>query len=621
MQIKSLKVANFKAITRLELLDLPASVIIAGPNGCGKSCIFDAIRLLKSVYGGYQPNEWQNWFGEFQITVNQRQGELLPLFQDRSRPLEVSADILLAPAEVDYLRREALALLEQQAWREVAPELAGWRYIAHTPLAVQLRAHQTEVDRRAEEAMPRFLKELDSSSHRASLVIKPDGGVSTTPTRVLELVFSIYDPKHIGIIDYHGPNRNYGREQVGGVNLNIESSEERLRQHALYNYANKYANLKSEMAGGYVRQLLARQANPDLPTDDRLTETLKELFSIFFPGKEFLGPQPTDDGRLLFPVRTPNGAQHDIDELSSGEKEVLYGYLRLRNAAPQNSVLLIDETELHLNPRLISGLASFYHRHLGRALGSQLWLMTHSDTLIREAVGQKGFAVYHLQAPGQTDGHNQAVPIQATEDLDRVVIELVGDLAAYRPGAKLVIFEGGSDSEFDVRMTSTLFPEFATAVNAISGGNKRRVAELYDVLERARGAGHLPVKVYAIADSDGEPRSTPAVPTQLQWDVYHIENYLLEPTFIRKVLKDINALSPELESDDGILNALRTCAEETIPQLVAHRLRSVARQAMIECIDLGFDPEVADTGAAISDAIQRSHARIKLRLSIRCGEK
>jgi len=329
MQITNLTVANFRAITRIELRNLPASVVIAGPNGCGKSCVFDAIRLLKSVYGGYQPNEWQNWFGEFQINLNQRQGELLPLFQDHHRPLEVAIDLVLAPNEVEYLRQEAASLLKEQAWKDVVPEAANWRYIGTAPIAAQLRAHQPEVERHAQEAMPEFLAELDKQIHGASLTIYPNGVIRTAPSRVLELVFSIYDTQHIGIIDYHGPNRNYGREQIGGINLNIESTEQRMRQHALYNYTNKYANLKSEMAGGYIRQLLARQANPDLSTDDKLTETLKELFTTFFPGKEFLGPQPTEDGRLMFPVRTPNGAQHDIDELSSARRKyctVIYAF-------------------------------------------------------------------------------------------------------------------------------------------------------------------------------------------------------------------------------------------------------------------------------------------------------
>lgn len=76
-----------------------------------------------------------------------------------------------------------------------------------------------------------------------------------------------------------------GREQIGGINLSIESDDERLRQSALYNYSNKYANLKTEMAGSYVRHLLAKQANPAAEEDDSLSRTLKELFSTFFPGK------------------------------------------------------------------------------------------------------------------------------------------------------------------------------------------------------------------------------------------------------------------------------------------------------------------------------------------------
>jgi predicted ATP-dependent endonuclease of OLD family len=41
---------------------------------------------------------------------------------------------------------------------------------------------------------------------------------------------------------------------------------------------------------------------------------------------------------------------HDIDELSSGEKEIVYGYLWLRTGTPRRSIILIDEPELHLNP-------------------------------------------------------------------------------------------------------------------------------------------------------------------------------------------------------------------------------------------------------------------------------
>ncbi len=612
MRIQTLFVENFRAITSLTLGDLQDTVVIAGPNGCGKSCVFDAIRLLKSVYGGYQPNEWQSWFGEFQISFNQRETNWVVMFQDRNKPVQIRVQFSLSQSEKAYLTKSARGLLTDHTWKALVPELATWRYLGGTPFATNLRVHEPEVMRRVEESLPALLEEIEQPLHLGAAAITPPGSlVVTSRSLLLELVFSQYEPQHIGIIDYHGANRNYGREVVGGINLNIEPAEDRLRQAALYNYANKYANLKSEMAASYVRNLLAKEAKSPFTPDASLSDTLKELFGTFFPGKEFLGPRPTAGGGMLFPVRTPSGGEHDIDELSAGEKEVLYGYLRLRNAAPQNSVLLIDEPELHLNPRLVSGLATFYHRHLGRALGNQLWLVTHSDTLIREAVGQVGFSVFHLQPPGQYEGSNQASPVSAKRDVERLVIELVGDLAAYRPGAKIVVFEGGDDSEFDASMTGTLFPEFQARVNSISAGNRRRVADLYDILDKASSAGQIPGRFFAVTDSDGEGPEILGVTTRFRWDVYHIENYLLEPAFVLKALQDINVTKTVDHNEESVLAALRTCAAETIPTLVAHRLRLLANRTLLESITLASDPARTDVAIAISEAVDRSRKRFE----------
>src|SRR5215216_774237 len=111
MRIKELSITNFKAITQLKLSNLGDVVIVAGPNGCGKSCIFDATRLLKSAYGGYQPNEWHQWFGEFQINVNQSNTHLRGLMQDSKRPMKIEALVVLADDERKYLDANAEQLL------------------------------------------------------------------------------------------------------------------------------------------------------------------------------------------------------------------------------------------------------------------------------------------------------------------------------------------------------------------------------------------------------------------------------------------------------------------------------------------------------------------------------
>ena len=116
MRITSLEVTNFRAIREARLSDLSEMVVIAGPNGCGKSCLFDAIRLLKSAYGGYNANEWQQWFGEMQISLDRAQPELLPLFRDKAVPIQISASVKLEPEERQYLSGHAEELLKPQVW-------------------------------------------------------------------------------------------------------------------------------------------------------------------------------------------------------------------------------------------------------------------------------------------------------------------------------------------------------------------------------------------------------------------------------------------------------------------------------------------------------------------------
>lgn len=613
MRLTALSVENFRAITRLRLENVHGAVVLAGPNGCGKSCVLDAVRLLKSAYGSYAQDEWQMWFGESQIQLNREFVELLGIFQDRTKPVSISASFALSDREKIYLRTNLRELLRRELVEEYRGRRGNIARNGSRSRSAEERDLAATVDAKMKHLTP-AIESVDLQLQQAELLINPTGEVCIHQNLLLELLFSVYDPQNIGVLDYHSASRTYNRQRLDSVNLNIHATEAAQRQHALYNSQNKYSNLKTEMTSAYVRSLLAREADSSLDIDDHLTNTLKELFSTFFQGKEFLGPQPTPDGRLTFLVKLRNGAQHDIDDLSSGEKEVVYGYLRLHSSAPRDSMIMIDEPELHLNPKLVSGLAAFYYRHLGARFGNQLWLVTHSDTLIREAVAHPNFSVYHIQPATSAVDESQATLVKAGGDVERLVLELVGDLAAYRPGAKVVIFESTNESAFDVRMTSTLFPEFDLRVNKISGGAKRRVADLYAVLEQARIAGHLDARFFSVVDADGEQR-TAAADNSFQWDRYHIENYLLEPKYIQAALLALGVRGEVVKSEESVIVSLREVAKETVHDLVAHRLRVVANSALVSSIDLRFDSSQRDSAAELSAAILRSRTRIDERLA------
>lgn len=610
MKIDKLRISNFRGIGDVSLTDLGNMVIIAGQNGSGKSCLFDAIRLLKSVYGGYQANEWQQWMGEFQISLTDRSSDFVSMFNNSSRELRITCDFRLSESERLYIKNHADELIREKIWRTILPDAYSWGGLRMAMFAAQFRDREPEVAARAKAEYEPLMQELAAPSVRGEFFISPGETPKIQNSIVLSVVFSTFRPTEIGVIDYHGAQRHYGRENVQGINLNLEANEQQRSQSALYNYANKYTNVKGEMAASYVKEILAEQAGVPRAEQSSLTNTLKELFSTFFPEKKFLGPQPTATGGLAFPVETLAGNKHDLDELSAGEKEILYGYLRIRNSAPQHSIILLDEPELHLNPRLIRGFPQFYKKNLGEALGNQIWLVTHSDALLREVVGRESYNVFHMLPCGNVaNGESQLKRLSVTADLDLALVDLVGDLASYKPGGKVVIFEGGGDSDFDQQVTSMLFPELQEQANLVSGSNKVRVRALHETLEIASQKGQLPFKFFSITDRDSDAAPTPSKSVNMfSWDVYHIENYFLEPRFLVKVLGALQ-LGPSF-TEVQIWDELRQCAQDTLAQLIRHDLAEFANNALVQSINMGTDPKAADLAGILSQSVSRSLARL-----------
>lgn len=620
MKIKDLSIRNFRGIRALEATDLGDTVIIAGQNGSGKSCIFDAIRLLKSTYGGYQQNEWQNFFGEFAIQLHGPTKNLGGLFNDRQKEVDISATFTLGDEERAFVTRNAQELLQDTIWQSLVPEAFQYGGYRNALFSSQFRDRQPEVNARVAAELPMLHSELAQPHVSARIIIKPDGSVMIFDSKLITVLFSNYRPREIGVIDFHGAQRHYGRENIQGVNLSLnQGAGQSHSAHALYNYSAKYANVKSEMAANYISELLAQEAEGSEANGAPISKVLEELFEVFFPDKKFSGAKPTAAGGLEFPVTTQNGSVHDLDELSSGEKEILYGYLRIRSSAPRNSIILLDEPELHLNPRLIRGLPDFYRKNLSEALKNQLWLITHSDALIREAVGKPGFNVFHMLPSGAEGSEtSQLKELSFSEDLDAVLADLVGDLAAYRPGGKGLLFEGGGDSDFDKNMVSGLFPDELRGFNLISGSNKTKVNALHEILERAWSRGDLPTKFFAITDRDSDQTQQTAAVTRFSWNVYHIENYLLHDKFIAESLN--SALMSTEWSDQKVAQALEAAARNVVSSVLEHKMRSHANDLIVKCIKVGFKPKTLTLAKDLAEAARRSHERISALLAGDLGE-
>jgi hypothetical protein len=204
MKIERLSISNFRGIASAVISDAGNTIIIAGQNGSGKSCVFDAIRLLKSVYGGYHQNEMQSWFGEFQVNPNSRSDELKGMFNNPRSPVVIDCSFKLRDAEKNFISDNAPSLLEDTIWQTLLPEAYQWGGYRMAMFAAQFRERQPEVTAQVAAQLPDLLRDLRRDTVASRVAMQPGGKLQLRTSRLLSVIFSNYRPQDLGVIDYHG---------------------------------------------------------------------------------------------------------------------------------------------------------------------------------------------------------------------------------------------------------------------------------------------------------------------------------------------------------------------------------------------------------------------------------
>ena len=569
MKISHLTVENIRGINLAVLDQLGEVVAIAGANGCGKSCLLDCVRLFKSQYGSYYANEQQLWWQEKSLSLDDRESAIQVLRQ-KNRNGRIVASIKLEDSEKNFILNDSQKLTERLALLEMFPGLRPhyaerlWNWRSNPELV----RYEKQVQERTKNMQADIRRELAADEIRGEVIIHINGTLSIVPNRALTYIFSTFEPDHLGIIDFHGADRSYTYEQVSNVNIQFSKKDDQWKSSAMYNLAQKYSNVKSALATEFIRSLLAEKAGTIKGAAAELTATLRNIFQELIPGKQFDGPKPTSTGELEFPVITA-GTSHDLNELSSGEKEVVFGYLRTRARAARNSVIIVDEPELHLNPTMIRGLPALYQKHIGRALNNQIWLVSHSDVFLRTAFYDSDMELFHMAVGEREPGQNQITKISHKSEFDRVCIELIGDIANYRPHQPVLIVEG--QQQFDILMLRRLFSDTLKGINVLEAGGKGQVFQRQESLKISALQSGQTRTILSITDSDGTQTSDEDK-GQYQWPAYHIENYLLEPKYIGLAIDSITAKTPGTTSERYVKGVLQTSKNEAALEIGKRRM-------------------------------------------------
>lgn len=503
MKITRLELVDYKCFEHLVLEDLGDRVVLVGPNGCGKSTILEAIATVKEFVSTYDPNK----------------------------------DI--------YKRRIPLSDRHMNAW--------------HPNLALPIRATQPLASVRldlalneTEQAIVDNLTEITASIqiHRTSEVTS----VLSNP-KIAEL-FRRFEPgSGVGIFDYISPQRHYQAQQVRNFDAEqLSINQQRKERIELPNpgvATSKFNSVKLFIIGQQLNELTSNHRNQTKNTDNSI-KLLQELFAEFFAPKNLIGTMTNDfNGELQVLVETPNG-EHDIDQLSSGEKELFYIFTSLFRIRNFPAVILYDEPERHLNPGLESKIIPALDKLQTQ---NQLWIATHSTEMIGSV------PLNEIVALPKVGGGEPERFFEESKTSRVRLFEEIGASVGIQLSSNRIVFLEGTEASSDKHIIEKLVGEKLPGVLFIPSGTS------LDVQGSATRASLLIEKAskeaafMMILDRDyRDENSVEELSKRLHnrvfiWACHEVENLLLDADAIWKTL-EINGCTDILSSPDEVFRAL-----------------------------------------------------------------
>ena len=132
----------------------------------------------------------------------------------------------------------------------------------------------------------------------------------------------------------------------------------------------------------YIATRIIEMANDqeDTPMQEIRTAVFKEINEIFEILDLDIKISGISKNAKSIPIFTnSSGDKFDINELSSGEKQLFLRTLAIKMLNPENSIILIDEPELSLHPKWQQRIVDVY-RKIGK--NNQIIIATHSPHIL-----------------------------------------------------------------------------------------------------------------------------------------------------------------------------------------------------------------------------------------------
>ena len=239
-------------------------------------------------------------------------------------------------------------------------------------------------------------------------------------------------------------------------------------------------------------------------------------------------------GRNATIMATKNGAEpYSAAEMSDGERNALLLAAEVLTVQP-NTLILIDEPELHLHRSIVSPLLS---RLFSKRPDCMFIVSTHELALPLDNPDSKIMLV-------RSCSYNDVSAVSWDVDLVNSPLDVDEDLKTDVLGARrTVVFVEGERSSLDTPLYSLIFPY----ASVIPRGTRKSVE---DAVRSIRASHELHwIKAYGIVDNDG--RGPDDVEQLREEGIYPIEVYSVESIYFdQKIQEEVATRRTDLTGDD-----------------------------------------------------------------------
>ena len=140
---------------------------------------------------------------------------------------------------------------------------------------------------------------------------------------------------------------------------------------------NLIKDIPSYIATKIISEMLKNKNEKVGDIQKKVFDEINEIFETL--GIEVKIEDISQDGRNIPIFTNSSGDKFDINELSSGEKQLFLRTLAIKMLNPENSIILIDEPELSLHPKWQQKIVDVY-RKIGK--NNQIIIATHSPHIL-----------------------------------------------------------------------------------------------------------------------------------------------------------------------------------------------------------------------------------------------